>query len=507
MSTPEEAPSSVKGAGNSQHATAISTQHGPMPRAFSQRWAASKTKASSWAHFAHAKWGNAVKHGESSGKRSSVGSNHGHLPWADTQEEIPSDIDPNSRRGRIMAFCKSQTFDLIVGVLIIGNALTMCVALEYDGVDTARLLGVSPDTTDWPHAEEAFHVIEHFFTIVFLIELTIRLWVFGFRYFKSPANTGDACIVIISILDMYILSQLGVTIPNVTFLRLLRIAKLSRVLRIVRVLRIFRQLRVLVHSIQSSVGALGWSMVLLGLIQVISTILMTQSLQSYLQDPDAPQDTLETRLFVYEHFGTFARGFLTMFEITLAPGAWGKIGRTIIYEVSRAYLIFFFVYVSGVTFAIIRVITAIFLKETLAAAATDQELVISERMHQQDKYIQNLRTLFEEMDTDGTASISLEELNMLLVDPRAKTWLGVLELEINEVTGLFNLLDDGDGQVSFDEFISGVMRLKGSAKNIDLITLLYENKKVTEKIRAMEDGMMILGKDIGKMMLALGVSH
>merc|ERR1719171_1762171 len=150
---------------------------------------------------------------------------------------------------------------------------------------------------------------------------------------------------------------------------------------------------------------------------------MAQSLQGYFADTSQEE---EDRQYVYEHYGTFFRAMLTMFEITLAPGAWGKIGRHIIYKVDRLYILFFFLYVSGVTFAIIRVITAIFLKETLAAASSDQEMAISERLHQQDKYNKALRALFEEVDLDGSGSISMAEFQAMLEDRRVKSWLGVL---------------------------------------------------------------------------------
>ena len=50
-----------------------------------------------------------------------------------------------------------------------------------------------------------------------------------------------------------------------------------------------------------------------------------------------------------------------------APQAWGKIGRLMIFEISPLYCLFFIPYVMGVTFAIVRVISAIFLKERIGA--------------------------------------------------------------------------------------------------------------------------------------------
>merc|ERR1711959_464594 len=82
--------------------------------------------------------------------------------------------------------------------------------------------------------------------------------------------------------------------------------------------------------------------------------------------------------------------------------------------------------------------------------------------------------------------ICLDEFTKMIEEPRVKTWLAVLELEVNEITGLFELLDNGDGSISFEEFIAGVMRMRGSAKAVDLVTLIYENKKVISALQSVQ---------------------
>merc|ERR1719316_580393 len=115
-------------------------------------------------------------------------------------------------------------------------------------------------------------------------------------------------------------------------------------------------------------------MALLGIVQLIAAIFMTQSLQSWLQDENNDQATRE---LVYEFFGSFSRSAMSMFEMTLAPGTWSRFGRLITYKVNGGYWVFFFGYASCISFAMIRVIAAIFLKETLQAADKDSEVVMA----------------------------------------------------------------------------------------------------------------------------------
>ena len=84
-----------------------------------------------------------------------------------------------------------------------------------------------------------------------------------------------------------------------------------------------------------------------------------------------------------------------MFEITLSPGTWGKCGRILIDQVDRKYSFFFVGYLSFISFAIMRVIAAIFLKETLTAAAKDSEAVMAE-VNRDPEYVDTLKKIFDQ---------------------------------------------------------------------------------------------------------------
>eukprot|EP00746_Dinoflagellata_sp_MGD_P067518 gnl/MRDRNA2_/MRDRNA2_278720_c0_seq1.p1 gnl/MRDRNA2_/MRDRNA2_278720_c0~~gnl/MRDRNA2_/MRDRNA2_278720_c0_seq1.p1 ORF type:complete len:233 (-),score=37.52 gnl/MRDRNA2_/MRDRNA2_278720_c0_seq1:156-854(-) len=223
-------------------------------------------------------------------------------------------------------------------------------------------------------------------------------------------------------------------------------------------------------------------MALLLLVQLIASIFMTQSLQGWLRDDN---NDLETREFVFEYFGSFTRTAMSMFEMTLAPGTWSRFGRVIIYRVHGAYMVFFFGYAACVSFAMIRVISAIFLKDTLNAANKDNEMVMAE-VHRNPEFISNIRKVFEDTDSDNNGMISLEELDNFLVDKRSEKFLSLLDLTGNEVKGLFYLMDDGDHEITFAEFLAGLMRLKAKG-GVDLVTLLYENKRILAKILEIEE--------------------
>merc|ERR1719221_872396 len=123
-----------------------------------------------------------------------------------------------------------------------------------------------------------------------------------------------------------------------------------------------------------------WSMALLAMIIMISGLLMCQFLRAFILDEREP---MATRKWVYEMYGSTARATLTMFEATMS-GCWPNYSRTLIEEVSPWFGLFFVVYIAGVVFAVTRVISAIFLRETLQVASQQADMLVAEMKMDRD---------------------------------------------------------------------------------------------------------------------------
>jgi len=219
---------------------------------------------------------------------------------------------------------KSQRFDMISGGIITVNALVMIAELEWIGIGNGYQLGVAEVGASWPGAADGFLVLDHLFAVVFAAELALRVAAYGSQFFFNIFHWIDVLTVSLSIFELYVAPAMKVVLPNLTFMRLLRLARLAKVLRVVRVMRLFHQLRVIMVAIGSSMSALGWSIVFLTMVQAIAAILMTQLLAEYLSDPGNP---IEVRRQAYHYFGRWTHAALTMYQMTLAPGPWGPIGR------------------------------------------------------------------------------------------------------------------------------------------------------------------------------------
>jgi len=100
-------------------------------------------------------------------------------------------------------------------------------------------------------------------------------------------------------------------------------------------------------------------------------------------------------------------------------------------------------------------------------------------MVHEDSLAQGFLEVFQRCDDDKSGYIDAEEFDLHLSDHRVRAFLHHLGLDIPEAHGLFRLLDiGGTGRVYAKEFVLGCQQLKGPAKNVDVATLLFQNKRM-----------------------------
>jgi hypothetical protein len=151
-------------------------------------------------------------------------------------------------------------------------------------------------------------------------------------------------------------------------------------------------------------------MVLLALIMFMGGLFLAEMLGDFIRDES---NDLRQREWVYRYYGTGSRAVYTLFEITLA-GCWPTYLRPLIEDVSPAYIMFTAVYITVVVFAVIRIITALFLKETLQVASNDEYMMVSEQMKKKQTLLKKLERVFTEIDVEGTGKITLEHLTRVM---------------------------------------------------------------------------------------------
>ncbi|CAL1165268.1 unnamed protein product, partial [Cladocopium goreaui] len=335
-----------------------------------------------------------------------------------------------------------------------------------------------PAAAFWPGAESVFEFFRNAFLIAFTTEIVLRVCLLRFKFCKTPFNIIDFIALLAAVVELFSLN-----LPvDPTMLRLCRLAKLFRTIRVLRVSGMLDSLSMLARCMSSSGLTLIWSLLFLLVIQLIAAMMVCLMVRPYLQDES--NDQLE-RSAVYRFYGTFSGAVLTLFEVFFAN--WSPACRILTDNVTEWYSLLFLIYRCAIGFAVINVVNAVFVQQTLQVAKGDEEVLFLEKQKAEEKYFKNVAKIFEKLDTSGDGLLSWSEFEQLLEDPKLRFLLDKLEIAAGDLKVLFDLLDDtGDGEISVEEFIEGVTRFKGNAKSLDVGQVLLRSHRLERHIMNIE---------------------
>merc|ERR1712187_31361 len=151
-------------------------------------------------------------------------------------------------------------------------------------------------------------------------------------------------------------------------------------------------------------------------------------------------------------------------------------------NVNEWWAFFFVAYKCSIGFAVVPVITSVFIQQTFKVASRDEEVMITERKSASQAYLKNLESLFRTLDKSGDGIVTRKEFESVLEDKEVSHWFAAMEVDVNEASQLFNVLDDGDGMINLNEFIDGMKLVKGDAKGTDMVLLMREVRKLEKTV-------------------------
>eukprot|EP00931_Biecheleriopsis_adriatica_P036967 TRINITY_DN21230_c0_g1_i3.p1 TRINITY_DN21230_c0_g1~~TRINITY_DN21230_c0_g1_i3.p1 ORF type:complete len:581 (-),score=113.08 TRINITY_DN21230_c0_g1_i3:13-1755(-) len=391
----------------------------------------------------------------------------------------PSDDDsrPWWHPGRVI---RSPKFEIFFSVLILLSAVFMAAELQYSGLDNGYVIGYKkfdrPAPDEWPAAPDMFVVMDVLFGIFFTLEVILKMlgqqWMWAF----SAWNWLDGCLVVLWIAE----SSTRYLPVDGSLLRLIRLARLLRLLRLARAMQGFDSLVVMTTALRGSVSALFWVAVLLVIVQMAFALLLGQTLMPFVRDEG---QAIEERQKIFEYFGTFARALLTMFELTL--GNWVPVAR-MLQDLSSFLVIFSLVHKVTFGFACIGVINGVFMQETFKVAQSDDEIVMRTAQNRHNAHVKKMMEFMYEADRTGDGKISKDEWLKVLENKFVYHWFAGQGLNLKNADRMFTLLEsDGDGKLSVEELVEGVLRLQGAAKSCDVVEILEEQRAMQRTFQTM----------------------
>jgi len=370
---------------------------------------------------------------------------------------------------RIAHLVKHPFFELFFAILIFANAVVLCFEAQYRGFDIGYNMDYptspNPAATAWPEGKVWFDVLMFIFGLAFTLELVLKIIILRLDFVKTTWNWFDTVVVAGWLLEQIQLTNL---VLNPNLLRILRLVRLVRLTRLVNVIEAMDSLQVLIGSMRACVSVLCWSACVLLVITIIAGMFLNGFLEFYMT---SNSELLSDKQQVYKYFGSFTRTMVTMYEVTL--GNWVPVIRLLMENVSQVYGPVLLLYRFVIGFAVVKVITGVFLHETFKVAASDDNLMVLQKRRQTAKLRKKMSSFLEHADISGDHKIQKDEFMEILEDKWVRTWLSSMDLEVSDGELLFELTDNGDGHITAAELFHGFCRLKGAARSIDLIGLTY----------------------------------
>lgn len=387
----------------------------------------------------------------------------------------------------------NNNFELGSAFVILMSTISMALRLQYDGIqigydleskeiamstsDATSVNIIHKDVQDtWPGVGQVLDVCDLVFIFIFCTELLLRLVALRAASLRSGWIWFDIFIVTISAVD-----TLGsVSLPmNPSMLRMLRLIRLVRLFRALKAISAFDTLFLLFKSLASSRHSGMWAFQILTAIHMIVGLFLCQILQAYLNDDMEP---VESRLQVYDLFGTFSKSMLTMFQISMAN--WASPCSILVDNVSEWFSLFFVVYRCGILFSVLKVISAVFITETNRVLANDDELTLMRQRREKNAFEAKLTHFIDSVDSFEGSEIRWADLEELLEEERLASLLAPLGLQTKDLEKMFWLLDDGSGIVATERFIQKIGTLRGSARAVDAVSVLKLTHMIHNKIQA-----------------------
>lgn len=258
---------------------------------------------------------------------------------------------PTQARRVVYALVEAPYFQRFIVVVIVINAITL-------GLETSPAMVAQMGSL--------LNILDRVALAIFVFELGLKLWAYGWQFFRSGWNIFDFVIVSIAL------------IPAVGAFSVLR------ALRVLRVLRLFSA----VPSLRMIIGAL------IGAIPGMASILIILSLIFYVSA------VLATQLFgneFSEYFGSLGISALTLFQLMTLDSWSGDVVRPILQVYPFAWLFFIpFIVISA--FAVLNLFIGVLISNIEAehqARQDEHDQLLEEKLDRLAADVAEVRALLQ----------------------------------------------------------------------------------------------------------------
>jgi len=382
----------------------------------------------------------------------------------------------NSADPIALQIARSATFKFFTTFAIILNTVSIAVDADFNTKSKFKSMQSDQHTDNNNTHLEA---VEWTFTIWFTIEIMIRCCAEKRDFFNGPEyrwNLFDSFLVVNSYLQSAIPKH-----ANLSFIRILRVFRLTRVIKVIKNVPGLSSLRTMVFSIINSFVNLLWAMLVLFLVVFMFGMIFLNGVMTYFDNATTAEE-IENAIKMEVHFGSLYETMVSLVCSVTGGNDYMQYAEFLrMCEPTEVYFIIFMFYILFTVVGLLNVVTGIFVDSAVCTRTEDE--VIEQWKSEQRNTVETLRSVFKAGDVDNSGTMSLHEFRNHLMNPWVRAYFSGLEIDPSDAVSIFTLIaSEGCDEVDIDEFVAGMIKLKGHAKSVDVLTLMYDSANQTVQL-------------------------
>eukprot|EP00971_Amphidinium_carterae_P202232 4012730-Amphidinium_carterae.1 len=306
---------------------------------------------------------------------------------------------------------------------------------------------------------------------IYVVDLSVRLYVYRTAFCQNRWNVMDASLVISDSIVEAISLIFKDAIGEMQVLSMLRGLRLCRLARFARVMVIFKELHMMLHAFLSAMKTMFWASCMLAVLLTFCSILAVEFVH--------PVNMKLAERGEYGDCARCARAFssvmhanLTFVQQILAGDSWGRLSVPIIEEEPALAVILLSALVV-INLGMLNLILTVLVNAASEARKNDKRLQADDNLQKFEEMEEKLVRICAELDLNDDGLLSIEELvDALDTHPEFRDVCEALDIHKDEMEVIYAFLDaNGDGEVTYAEFVEQAFKIRQLDVNSFLVTL------------------------------------
>jgi len=399
----------------------------------------------------------------------------------------------NRLQAWLMPVVLSTAFQVVMGVVIVGNAALQCVTTHFQMLQVIDKDKVPSDTFS------VLSSVRRVFFVVFTVELMVRFLGEQRGFFLGRGrwwNLFDVgCWVSMAVGTFSHSFDLGSMDDGQgqghLVVQTLRVLRIFRVIRAIRLVRNFKPLRLMIFSTASCLPTMGWALVLVVLVSSIFGVYLEDNALVFIHKKGAqhgvPSELGDDFL---ERWGGMPQAIRTLMFSVSGGESWSALSAPF-WHINWCAGVLFALFMMLTTFGVMNVLIGVFVAEAKNIHDLDKELMIDKALDEQKSKKQLVSEFFDHLDAHGAGEIALQDLRNSLEQDRVAGHFHLFDIDTRRAQVMVDLMDvDGDGIISKQEFVQGFLRLQGGSSATDVAESMLQQKVISDKLDKLKELML-----------------